>query len=144
MSASRTLTVAASLCAIGLVATLAVLWWKHQQGLHDQVHQKLLAMASQSNGNGPRMVDSNTRLDNIDVTGLRLRYNYTLVNSAEDIDSNFSDTKKRLKFVFAEKLCAIVSWKNDLLDNGVIVEYAYKSKSDRFIGSISISHEDCE
>lgn len=107
----------------------------------DAVHQKLLDLAEQINKNTPKMLDSNTKLDNVTVVKNAFIYNYTLVNSASTMIS-FNTLQSKLKSAFSKQLCAISGWR-DLLSKGARVEYSYKGNDHKPIGTITVSGADC-
>jgi len=88
----------------------------------------------------PRMLDEVTRLDTIEATNLKLKYEYTIIDERIDknhFDKNFDELKKNLKLNTCKDKGA-----KKLIQNHVVFEYVYKLKNTPYIFSYKL--DSCE
>lgn len=88
----------------------------------------------------PKMVDRNTRFDNVFIKGNKIKYLFTLVNESKDI-LNSNSFKTSMTSLLAQRICK--SSIKSFLKEGIVIEYTYCDKNNKFITLINISDESC-
>lgn len=100
---------------------------------------QLEALRSGLNKDLPKMVDSITRLDEIDLSDKGYTYFETITIRVEDKDAMLALVKPSI----AKGLCKDAKVLN-LLKDGIIYRYVYTGKNGQSLGDIIITKTDCQ
>jgi hypothetical protein len=110
---------------------------------HASLIETLSKVARVANEDMPMNIDSVTRIENISASPVKptLTYNYTLAASLEEINSARFLQRKRPELV---KFVCTHPGMRTLVQYGVTVEYAYRTRDGVFAGKIEVPPGDCK
>ena len=128
-----------------LVLVLAV-WWalprSHQKDENPRSLESLRRVAADLNRSVPVMIDKETELLTAAGAEGMLIYNYRLVGySRSQLDP--SQFATRIKPGVTRNACNRAETREEFLNKGVILRYAYFDKDKQHIATIDVSPSDC-
>jgi len=99
-------------------------------------------VAEEANKDLPNMIDEHTQRTSAVSEGNKVIYNHNLVNHVVE-EMNVKIVSKSLATNIPAQLCASPDVSNNYLSKGIILEFRYFDKNDKFITAVIINDETC-
>jgi hypothetical protein len=132
-----------------IIAALVVVWavwWSlprsHQKDENPRSHESLRRVAAELNRSVPVMIDKETELLTAEGAEEMLIYNYRLVRySLSQLDPNQFAT--RIKPGLTRNACNRGETREQFLNKGITLRYAYFDNDKQHIATIDVTSADC-
>lgn len=133
-------------CIIAALVVVWAVWWSlprsHQKDENPRSLESLRRVAAELNRSVPVMIDKETELLTAEGAEEMLIYNYRLVRySLSQLDPNQFAT--RIKPGLTRNACNRAETREQFLNKGITLRYAYFDKDKQHIATIDVTSADC-